>query len=106
LHEPPHAGSLRGRHDAHVRFGELRRELPGQEDRLDTLHCALQNCSVRGIEVHCLDVRRLDGKLAARLQQRADGGRTIGELGENRLAHRTRYIRHKQHRCTVTNGNL
>ena len=83
-------------------FGELRRERPGEEDCLDTLHCALQTDVVRRIDVHRLDVRRLYGQLTARLQQRADGSGTVGELGENRLAHSTRHIRHKQHGYTVT----
>ena len=65
-----------------------------------TARCKLS--VVRRIDVHRLDVRRLDGQLAARLQQGADGSGTIGELGENRPAHSTRHIRHKQHGCTVT----
>ena len=65
-----------------------------------TARCKLP--SSVGIDVHRLDIRRLQRQLAARLHQRADGNGTVGKLGENRLAHMTRHIRHKQHRCTVT----
>jgi hypothetical protein len=102
LHEATHAGGLRGRDDAHVSFGELRRERPREEYRLDTLHCPLQTDVVRRIDVDCLDVQRLHRQLAARRQQGPDGSGTVRELGENRLAHSTRHIRHKQHGYTVT----
>jgi hypothetical protein len=83
-------------------FCELRRKRPGEEDRLDTLHCTLQTHGVGRIDLHALDIRCLERQLAARLQQDSDGSGTIGELGQNRLAHSTRHIRHKQHGCTVT----
>ena len=83
-------------------LGELRREWPGEEDRLDTLHCTLQTYVVCGIDGYCLDIRRLQRLFAAWLHQDADGNGTVGELGDDRLTHMTRPIRHKQHFCTVT----